>query len=152
MNITAPILAGYSVGDIALSTNIESILTSLYSEGHKVELSTHNNPGILLHSYRIDNGLMTVNTDEHGVIISLSCQPPYQGTYAGKLWPGMSVAQIKAVTQKQMLIFSVLVLDNEWGVCFDLPPPYDEYDYIHELPDKLILKEIIVRHENWRGY
>jgi hypothetical protein len=152
MDITAPIIAGHSLGGIALGSNAEPVIAQAYAEGRRVELSIHNNPGIHLHSYQIDKGLVTVNANERGDIVSISCQQPYKGTYESKLWPGMSIAQIKSATQKQLLTSSALVLDGELGVFFALPAPYDEYDYIRELPDELILEKIYVMPRNWRGY
>ena len=152
MDPTAPIISGHSLGGIVLGTHVDPVLAEAYAEGRQVEFIVYTHGDKVQHTYRIDGGTVTVNANAQGAIVSLSCQPPYQGTYEGKLWPGMSVAQIKAVTQKQMLIFSVLVLDNEWGVCFELPPPYDEYDYIDEMPDDFILNKLFVRLKNWRGY
>ncbi len=152
MDITAPILAAHSIGGIVLGSNIESVLAGFYEQQQEVELTLHNNPSVLLHSYKVDSGVVTINSNEQGVILSISCQPPYKGKYGDRLWPGMSIAQIKAVTQKQLLTCSALVLDGELGMFFSLPPPYDEYDYIRELPDDLVLDTIYVMDRMWRGY
>lgn len=152
MDITAPIVAAHSLAGIELGSTIESVLATLYTQNHRIKLSIHDNPGIKLHSYEVDNGIVTVNTDDYGSVVSVSCQPPYQGMYDRKLWPGMSVAQIRAVTQKQLLTCGALVLDGELGVCFALPHPYDEYDYARELPESLIINKMYVMRRNWRGF
>ena len=62
----------------------------------------------------------------------------------------MSVAEIVAATQKQLLIHGFLVPDNNYGVCFNLPHPYDDdYDYISQLPNDLILEEVYVKDREW---
>jgi hypothetical protein len=152
MNIKAPIIAGHSIGDIELGSNISSVLDELYRENRAVKLSVHDNPGIMLHSYQIDEGLITVNANAHGSIVSISCQRPYQGAYEQKLHPGMNITQIKSVTSKQMLTCGTLVMDGELGVFYALPTPYDEYDYISELPGDLVLEKMYVMPRNWRGY
>lgn len=149
MDITAPIIAGHSLAGITLGTSVEPVLAQAYQQGRKVDLQVFHYATIDLHSYKIDQGVVTVNADAAGTIVSLSCQQPYQGTYQNKLWPGMSITQIIAVSQKQMLLHGSLVVDAEFGVCFDVPYPYDEYDYVHELPKDLVLDNLYVKNSNW---
>lgn len=152
MNIESPIVAAHSLGGIVLGSDVKLALAQSYAEGRDVRMTVYDNPGIKLHSYAIDQGVLTINADEQGVIVSLSCQPPYRGTYKNKLWPGMSLAHIMAATQKQMLTCGALVLDGELGVYFVLPSPYDEFNYVQELPPDLILNTIYVMQRGWRGY
>lgn len=150
MNINAEIVSGRSIGDIEIGKPIDPYLASVYQENRKVELNTYDNPGLKLHSYRIDDGLITINADENGTILNVSCRSPYKGKYKGKLHPGMSVAQVVAATQKQLLIHGFLVVDNDYGFCFNLPSPYDDdLDHISELPDDLILEEVYVKDKEW---
>lgn len=150
MNINAEIISGKSIGDIEIGKSIDAYLPSIYQENKKVEVNVYDNPGIKLHSYRIDDGLITINADEGGTILNVSCKSPYKGKYQGKLYPGMSVAQIVAATQKQLLIHGFLVVDNDFGFCFNLPHPYDDdLDHISELPDDLILDEVYVKDKEW---
>jgi hypothetical protein len=152
MNVNAPILAGHSIGGIELGSDVNSALDELRREGRAINLSIHDRPSIMLHSYEVDEGLITINADAHGIIVSISCQQPYKGVYEHKLHPGMSVAQIKAVTNKQLLTCSALVLNDELGVFFALPSLYEDCDYISEIPEDLVLEEIYVMPRNWRGY
>lgn len=152
MDISAPIIAAHSLAGIVLGSDVELVLNDAYSSGLKVAFSIHDNPSIKLHSYKFEDGIITVNADENGTIVSISCRSPYSGLYQQKLKPSMSMAQIKAVTQKQLLTCGALVLDGEFGMFFTVPQPYDEYDYSRTIPDDLVLDEIYVMHRNWRGY
>lgn len=152
MDFAAVIIAGHSIGTIELGASIARYLSEIYAEGHQVKLSVYDNPGVKLHSYQIDSGIITINTDEAGMIISISCRQPYAGTYQGKLWPGMTVEQVKQHTAKQLLTCGALVADGELGVFLTLPAPYDEFDYPKQLPDSLVLETLYVMPRNWRGY
>jgi hypothetical protein len=150
MNIHAEIISGKSIGDIEIGKSIDACLLSVYQENRKVELTVYDNPGIKLHSYSIDDGLIKINADENGTVLNVSCRSPYKGKYKGILHPGMSVAQIVAATQKQLLIHGFLVVDNVFGFCFDLPSPYDDdVDHVSELPRDLILEEVYVKDKEW---
>lgn len=150
MNIHAEIISGKSIADIEIGESIDSYLPAIYQENRKVELNVYDNPGIKLHSYRIDDGLITINADKNGTILNLSCRHPYKGKYQGKLYPGMSIAQIVAASQKQLLIHGYLVVDNDFGFCFNLPHPYDDdFDFISQLPNDLILGEVYVKDKEW---
>jgi hypothetical protein len=150
MNINADIISGKSIADIEIGQSIDSYLPAIYKDNRKVELNVYDNPGIKLHSYRIDDGLITINADENGTILNLSCRYPYKGKYQGKLYPGMTIAQIIAATQKQLLIHGYLVVDGDFGFCFNLPHPYDDdHDYISQLPGDLILGEVYVKDREW---
>jgi hypothetical protein len=152
VDVNAPIIAAHSLGGVALGSDVQLALTQAYTEGWDVQLTVYENPGIKLHSYALNRGTITINATEGGTVVSLSCQQPYRGTYEHKLWPSMSVAQIKVVTQKQMLTSGALVLDGELGIYFSLPAPYDEYDYFHQLPIDLVLEKVYVMDRKWRGY
>ncbi|MCS3799198.1 hypothetical protein [Niastella sp. OAS944] len=150
MNIHAEIISGKSIGDIEIGKPIDAYLTSIYQENRKVELNTFDHPGLKLHSYKIDDGLITINADENGTILNVSCRSAYEGKYKGVLRPGMSVAQVVAATQKQLLIHGFLVVDNDFGFCFNLPSPYDDdLDHVSELPDDLVLEEVYVKDKEW---
>jgi hypothetical protein len=150
MNINAEIVSGRSLGDIEIGKPVDEYLAAIYQENRKVELNVYDNPGIKLYSYRIDDGLITINTNENGVILNLSCKRPYTGKYKGKLFPGMTVDEIVAATQKQLLIHGFLVVDADYGFCFNLPHPYDDdLDYISQLPNDLVLEEVCVKDKEW---
>ena len=109
MNINAEIISGKSIGDIEIGRSIDLYLPSIYQENRKVELNVYDNPGTKLHSYKIDGGLITINADQDGIILNLSCRSPYKGKYKGVLYPSMSIAQIIAATQKQLLIIFIKI-------------------------------------------
>ena len=53
-------------------------------------------------------------------------------------------------TDKQVIMFDSLFVNQDYGFCFVLPYPYNDIDYISHLPKDLVLKEFMVgRFEKW---
>jgi hypothetical protein len=95
-------------------------------------------------SYTVDNTLSVI-TDKDDVILSLGCNAHYQGSYNGIIFPGMEITDIIKLTVSQKIYNGSIIIDDDFGVSFILPPPYDEIaDAISHIPSGLTINEIFV--------
>lgn len=113
--------------------------TAVFSKGKSNEI----------HRYIINKNIK-INTSEKGEILNISCTNTYYGKYKDILYLGITVQEVISKTDKQVIMFDSLFVNQDYGFCFVLPYPYNDIDYISHLPKDLVLKEFIVgRFEKW---
>lgn len=146
----ADIVSGKSLGNFQIGENINDYLPCIYEQGIKLNIKKYNeNQKNEIHSYLIDNNFK-INTLPNGYIINITSINSYKGTLNKIIKSGITVEQIKIVTEKQTINNGCLFLNGDYGFCYILPTPYDEIgDTINQLPNDLILNEICVGNFFW---
>jgi hypothetical protein len=92
--------------------------------------------------------------EEHGKVVRIWCFPNYEGKFREVFHPGMTVAEVIRLSNKQAFIHGMLVIDAEFGASFDVPEvyngkPYDDVDSAKQLPAEMILEQIHVMDNEW---
>lgn len=128
-----------SAGGIVLGENINTYLDDIY-KSHRVKVSQYIVPdGEKRLSYFIDETLM-VGTLSDGEIISIGCNGRYKGKCLGRFYSGQSLEQIVQNSKSQKIFHGCIIVDDNFGFSFELPPPYDEIgDSMESLPFDLQL-------------
>jgi hypothetical protein len=141
-----------SIANIALEENISTYIDELYAS-HKIEIKKYNLPNGEVRSAYVVDDIVTVVTLPDGKIFSIGCNRHYQGLYKGILSTGMSFAQVQKLTKRQRIFNGAIILDDDFGVSYTLPSPYDEIaDSVADIPQELMLEEIYVSDfSSWLG-
>ncbi|MBH2562331.1 hypothetical protein I5K95_00020 [Serratia marcescens] len=144
IDFKARIVSGVSMGNVAINGNISLYINEMHSR-FSVKIKSYFLPdGSERKSYTVDNTL-TVVTDKNGVILSLGCNAHYQGSYNGIRFPGMKIIDIIKLTTSQKIYNGSIIINDDFGVSFILPPPYDEIaDAINYIPAGVIINEIFI--------
>lgn len=144
IDFAAEIKSKHSIANILLQDNISSYLNELY-ENHNVDTKNYTPPdGETRTAYIIDSTL-TLSTLPDGTILSIGCNARYKGLYQNTLSTGMPFDQIKKLTKRQRIFNGVIILNEDFGLCYVLPAPYDEIaDSIENIPPTLTMDEIYV--------
>ncbi|MFW9266871.1 hypothetical protein ACLK1G_06695 [Pseudomonas sp. NR3] len=144
IDFAADIKSKHSIANILLQDNISTYMNELY-EHHQVEIKSYTLPdGETRTAYVIDSTL-TLSTLPDGTIFSIGCNARYKGLYEHTLSTGMPFDQIKKLTERQRIFNGVIILNEDFGLCYVLPAPYDEIaDSIENIPPTLTLDEIYV--------
>ncbi|MGP1206538.1 MULTISPECIES: hypothetical protein [unclassified Serratia (in: enterobacteria)] len=144
IDFNARIVSGASIGNVVLNENISLYINEMHSR-FSVKIKNHSLPdGSERKSYTADNTLSVI-TDKDGVILSLGCNAYYQGGYNGIIFPGMEIKDIIKLTISQKIYNGSIVINDDFGIAFILPCPYDEIaDAINDIPGGVIINEIFV--------
>ncbi|WP_148875054.1 hypothetical protein [Serratia marcescens] len=144
IDFNARIVSGASIGNVVLNENISLYINEMHSR-FSVKIKTHFLPDRSERkSYTVDNTL-TVVTDKDGIILSLGCNSYYNGSYNEIISPGMEITDIIKLTVSQKIYNGSIIINDDFGVSFILPPPYDEIaDAINDIPGGVIINEIFV--------
>lgn len=144
IDFNARIVSGVSIGNVVINENISLYINEMHSR-FSVKIKNYFLPdGSERKSYTVDNTL-TVVTDKDGVILSLGCNAHYQGGYNGIIFPGMKIIDIIKLAKSQKIYNGSIIINDDFGVSFILPPPYDEIaDAINYIPAGVIINEIFV--------
>ncbi|MBH3280296.1 hypothetical protein I5N59_05925 [Serratia marcescens] len=144
IDFNARIVSGVSIGNVVMNENISLYINEMHS-GFSVKIKNYFLPdGSERKSYAVDNTL-TVITDKDGVILSLGCNAHYQGGYDGIIFPGMKIIDIIKLTTSQKIYNGSIIINDDFGISFILPPPYDEIaDAVNYIPAGVIINEIFV--------
>lgn len=144
IDFNARIVSGVSIGNVVLNENISLYINEMQSR-FSVKIKNHSLPdGSERKSYTVDNTLSVI-TDKDGVILSLGCNAHYQGGYNGIIFPGMEITDIIKLTISQKIYNGSIVINDDFGISFILPCPYDEIaDAINDIPGGVIINEIFV--------
>ena len=150
MNYNDEIKSGISVAGFHIGENINSYLPHLYLQEVEVDrVIFSKGKSNEIHRYIIDKNIK-INTSEKGEILNISCTNTYYGKYKDILYLGITVQEVISKTDKQVIMFDSLFVNQDYGFCFVLPYPYNDIDYIFHLPKDLVLKEFMVgRFEKW---
>ncbi|WP_416260207.1 hypothetical protein [Gibbsiella quercinecans] len=147
IDFNAEIMSFYSIGNILLNDNISQYIEDMYSN-FNVDIKEYLIPfpfNEINIAYVLDDGVMRVSTTQAGVIISVGCNENYKGKYKDKLYSGITMGELLDLTKSQRILNGTIIVDEDYGLSFTLPSPYDEIaDYIEHIPLDLKLNEIYV--------
>ncbi|WP_369324547.1 hypothetical protein AB4I13_08840 [Serratia marcescens] len=144
IDFNARIVSGASIGNVVLNENISLYINEMHSR-FSVKIKNHSLPdGSERKSYTADNTLSVI-TDKDGVILSLGCNAHYQGACNGIIFPRIEIKDIIKLTISQKIYNGSIVINDDFGISFILPCPYDEIaDAINDIPGVVIINEIFV--------
>lgn len=136
------------MGGISVGTNVKALVNYL-EENHiyydTVEISE------LFTEYKIFNGILfCIINNQNQQVHSISCMLGYSGKYNHTVGPHMSLKEIIAAKCERLtIIHGFLMLNEGLTVGFSLPNEIEDYDYVHELPQDIILEKFYVMRANW---
>ncbi|TDT51578.1 hypothetical protein DFO53_4083 [Enterobacter sp. AG5470] len=146
IDLQADIISFTSIGNIHLNDNISHYMQDMY-ENFNVETKEYTIPFPFNEknvAYILD-GIVSITTKQQGTIIGVGCNEKYKGKYNKKLYPGITMGDLLRLTGSQRILNGTLIIDEDYGLSFTLPAPYDEIaDYLEDIPLDLKLNEIYV--------
>ena len=144
INLNSEILSGKGLAGVCLGDNISIYMDEMFSN-FDIEFKEYSIPnGDVRNTYSI-NSTVIITTLPEGLIISIGCNEQYNGYYEGVLCAGQTMKYICDHTQHQQIHNGGLVVNNDFGLLFEIPAPYDELaDDIEKLPLALTFNEIYV--------
>lgn len=119
MLLNGEIFPGTSLGGIALNEEVDSVIKR-YSENYRLK----NDSGILT----FNDDLIVLGYDGGGLVYSVMCGIKYPHKYAGKLWAGMTVAEVIENSTTQVALGGCVVVDGVNGVGLPLPNGLDDFE------------------------
>ena len=137
------IVPGKSIGGICLGDNINDIIQRIEYKYSLTKSSFSNNTGNYSF-YRVQGGAISFTTNNHGVIVALWCEPPYLGSFKGKLYPGITAREISDKSKRQDIIKGYLVIDQDFTIYFGMPDDIDDFNSFSDLDDETIFNELYV--------
>ena len=144
VEFNADIVSGQSIGNIYLNSNISEYIGEMCNR-FSVCTNEYKLPDGDRRIAYILNQCVTIATLVDGNIFSIGCNTAYTGKYKNILYAGQNIGEIINLTRLQRIFNGSLIIDNDFGFSFTLPPPYDEIgDSINCLPLHLKLNEIYV--------
>jgi hypothetical protein len=147
-----PIIPGASIGGVSLGDNAQEVIRELKEMNLVTSSQPFANVGRKLTEWSIEGWGLSF-AEEGGEIVRISCYPGYEGRYK-QFFPGISVRQVLAATEKQLFIHGMIIVDAEYGVVFEVPEIYagecyDDIDTIYDLPDDMTFERIHVMDPEW---
>ncbi|MBR8655393.1 hypothetical protein KDH83_18980 [Achromobacter sp. Marseille-Q0513] len=143
MLIDREIKPGVSLGGIKLGESVD-----LYLD----KLSTH----YLVRDDRetswafVGDELISIAYDADRLITTVCANSRFQGSYAGLIWPGMTVLQVIQNTHAQTEYAGCIVINGIDGVGLPLPAEHDDFENLGQsIPDETVLEYICVFQETW---
>lgn len=132
------------MGNIQIGDNVKNYTNDFNFDHNIVEFSYFLPDGEERLAYNVDD-VLTIATLLNGEIISLGCNEKYKGKYKNKLYAGITMGELISLTGTQRILNGTLIVDDDYGISFILPSPYDEIaDYVKDIPLDLRLNEIYV--------
>lgn len=144
IDFNADIVSGHSIGNVFLNDDIGRYFSDMYSF-HHVEVKEYYIPdGTKKNAYILDD-TMKIVVSQDGIIFSIGCNQEYKGLYNTALHTGQTMSEIFKFTKKQRIFNGSIIIDDDFGVSFVLPFPYDEIaDAINDIPPDLVINEVYV--------
>ena len=151
IDLNADILSFQAAANIFIQDNILDYIDEMYAYFHVTENEyIHFNEKS--YGYILDDGSISVFTDADGVIKSVICHKGYEGRYNNTIYVGITMEELKQMTQKQRILNGALIINDDFGLSLSLPAPYDEIaDTLKDIPINLPFNEIVVaNHLFWK--
>lgn len=154
LSLDADIIPSESLGGIRIGEDIDVVIHHLEEENIPFAHSTFVNLGQSFRRLSISDEAISLVADESGNVVRVWCTESYKGSCKSYLRPGMTVGEVVACTEKQMIIHGVLVVDGEFGAGFNVPDQYegrfyDDVDSADDLPSDMPLRELHVMDREW---
>lgn len=137
------IIPGKSVGGISLGDNIDDIIRCV-GQSYSVDKTNFSNHTGDYSFYKIQGGAISFTTNNHGIVVALWCEPPYQGSFDNKLYPGITALEIRRKSKRQDIIKGYLVIDRDLTIYFGMPDDIDDFNFFTDLDDETTFNELYV--------
>ncbi|NUL38960.1 hypothetical protein [Kosakonia sacchari] len=153
VDFNADIMSFISLGNVHLGDSIDLYLEDIFNN-YTVEIKEYALPAPLNETryvYSVQNGTLIIATTTDDIIVSVGCNQKYAGKYKGKLYAGITMEELSQCSKDLRILNGALIVDQDYGLSFTLPPPYDEIaDSLEQIPHDLSLNEIYVcDHSGW---
>lgn len=153
VDFNADIVSFISLGNVHLGESIDLYLDDIFNN-YSVEIKEYSLPAPsneIRYAYSVQNGTLIIATTTDDVIVSIGCNQKYAGKYKGKLYAGITMEELSQRSKDLRILNGALIVDQDYGLSFTLPPPYDEIaDSPEQIPHDLSLNEIYVcDHSGW---
>ncbi|MCO5357160.1 hypothetical protein [Acidovorax kalamii] len=122
MMVSDKIIPGKSLGGIQLNSHIDNVY-KMFAPECKIEKKNNSlilNDGLIVVGYGVGDEL----------IYSVMCGVNYPYRFDGKLWAGMTVADVLNHSQRQIAYGGCVVVDGINGVGLPLPAGLDDFEQI----------------------
>ncbi|AYH04273.1 hypothetical protein [Pectobacterium parmentieri] len=147
IDINASIVSYFSLGNIEIGRFVDFYYSEMYGN-FDVSVKEYMIPfpsNEKMYGYSLNKDTLMFSTTDDGKIVSVGCNENYKGRYKDKLYPGISMEELFDLTKSRRILNGTLIVDEDYGLSFTLPSPYDEIaDYIEHIPLNLKLNEIYV--------
>ncbi|PWD68133.1 hypothetical protein [Pectobacterium parmentieri] len=147
IDINASIVSYFSLGNIEIGRFVDFYYSEMYGD-FDVSVKEYMIPfpsNEKMYGYSLNKDTLMFSTTDDGKIVSVGCNENYKGRYKDKLYPGMAMEELLDLTKSRRILNGTLIVDEDYGLSFTLPSPYDEIaDYIEHIPLDLKLNEIYV--------
>ncbi|WBU49595.1 hypothetical protein [Kosakonia pseudosacchari] len=153
VDFNADIVSFISLGNVHLGDSIDLYLEDIFNN-YTVEIKEYALPAPsseIRYVYSVQNGTLIITTTTDDIIVSVGCNENYAGKYKDKLYAGITMAELSQRSKALRILNGTLIVDQDYGLSFTLPPPYDEIaDSLEQIPHNLSLNEIYVcDHSGW---
>ncbi|WP_231564398.1 hypothetical protein [Enterobacter sp. Bisph1] len=154
VDFNADIVSFTSLGNVRLGDSIDFYLDDIFNR-FNVEIKEYSLPAPSIetrYAYLVDKGTLTIATTTDDIIVSLGCNENYSGKYKNRLSAGMTMGELLNLSTNVSIVNGALIIDNDYGLSFTLPSPYDEIaDSLAQIPDDVVLNQIYVSdHSAWK--
>lgn len=144
IDFSAEIKSFHSLGNVLLNTNISVYLAEMYAD-YCVECKEYLLPDASKRFAYVLDDTLTISTESDGNIFSIGCNKNYKGLYRNLLYAGQEFGDVRKFTSRQRIFNGSIIIDEDFGFSFILPPPFDEIaDSIDNIPSGLKLDEIYI--------
>lgn len=143
INLDENIIPGKSIGGISLGDNVNDIIKCIEAE-YCINVIEFENFGVKYLCYKINDGAISFTVNDTGHIVSLWCEPPYKGSFNGKLYPGITARKLKEISSIQTIIKGYLVIDNNPLIYYGMPDDIDDFNCFSDLDDDVFFNELYV--------
>ncbi len=134
MNFEPTIEPGVALAGIAIGAAPEQVLESF----------SRHQPVLLPDRIVFPAAGITAGYDRHGVY-SVMCNTRLGIVYRGKLWAGMTVADVLATSSRQTAWGGAVVVDGILGIGLPLPAGYDDFERLDDfLPSHFVFPQLCV--------
>lgn len=153
VDFNADIVSFISLGNVLLGDSIDLYLEDIFNN-YTVEIKEYSLPAPsseIRYAYSIQNGTLIIITTTDDIIVSVGCNEKYAGKYKNRLYAGITMQELSQRSKDLRILNGALIVDQDYGLSFTLPPPYDEIaDSLGQIPHDLSLNEIYVcDHSGW---
>lgn len=147
----ADIVSFVAAANIKIGSNINDYIEEI-NNAFNLKKFSYDVPGIDKRNAYVLNGTVTITTLSDGLIISVGVNEKYKGKYKDTIEAGQKWKEIKKLTEFQKICNGCVIVDNDFGVAFELPSPYDEIaDEVDHIPDDVVFNSIrIADYQEWR--
>lgn len=153
VDFNADIVSFISLGNVQLGDSIDLYLEDIFNN-YSVEIKEYTLPAPSNESryvYSVQSGTLVIATTTDDIIVSIGCNNNYLGKYNNALYAGITLEELSQRSKDLRILNGSLIVDQDYGLSFPLPPPYDEIaDSLAQIPRDLHLNEIFVcDHTSW---